>query len=79
MIFIKWLTKQSFVRIGFLYILIVTSCTKSNDIIVFKMSFDQTITVPGGLNTIETYNFLIRDISTNYKNLLSTLNVKETD
>ncbi len=55
------------------------SCTKQSDVILFRMNFDQVIQVPGGLNTVETYSFLLRDLQTNYKNYLSANNLKDSD
>ncbi len=48
------------------------SCNKSDDAILFKMEYDTFISLPGGLNTVETYSFLLRDLPTNYMTLLQT-------
>lgn len=71
----------------FLYCLIISvvfittggwSCTKSTDPILFKIDYDQIISIPAGLNTLETYSFLLKDIPTNYNNLLTTFNIKDS-
>lgn len=52
-------------------------CTKMDDQFLFKMEYDQFITIPAGLNTIETYTFILKDIPTNYQVLLQTNNLSD--
>lgn len=42
---------------------------------IFKMEYDQVISIPGGLNTVETYSFVINNLNTNFKTLAATYNV----
>lgn len=58
--------------------LVCLQCTKTDQEVVFKMEYDQYIAVPAGLNTIETYSFIIKDLATNYKTLLGTFNVSDS-
>lgn len=51
------------------------SCSKVNEDVLFKMEYDQIISLPGGLNTVETHSFLLRDIPTNYVPLLQTYSI----
>jgi hypothetical protein len=53
-------------------------CTKSTSPVLFKIDYDQIISIPAGLNTLETYSFLLKDIPTNYTNLLTTFNFKDS-
>lgn len=53
-------------------------CTKTSDPILFKMEYDQILNIPAGLNTIETYSFLVKDIPSNYRYLLTTFNFTDT-
>ncbi len=55
--------------------LVFSSCNKIEEDILFKMEYDQVITIPGGLNTVETFSFLLRDLVTNYQALLQTFSV----
>lgn len=54
-----------------LFPLIVSSCGK-DDIILFEMEYTEDFEIQAGLNSFETHHFLIKDISTNYNNLLQT-------
>ncbi|MEO5582579.1 MAG: hypothetical protein ABIR66_07790 [Saprospiraceae bacterium] len=58
--------------------LIGIQCTKTDEEVLFKMEYDQYIAVPAGLNTIETYSFILKDLATNYKTLLGTFNVSDS-
>lgn len=53
----------------------ISGCHKNDGQVLFKMEYDQLMNVPGGLNTVETYSFLIQNIPTNFNQLLSTFNV----
>lgn len=50
-------------------------CRKDDANVLFKMEYDQLINVPGGLNTVETYSFLLQNLNTNFKTLSTTFNV----
>lgn len=64
-------------RLPGLFLITISSfaCTKNQDEILFKFEYDQFIVVPGGLNTLETYSFVLRELPTNYKALLNTFQV----
>ena len=51
--------------------LCLASCKKEEDPFLFRMEYDQIISLPPGLNTVETYTFVIRDLPTNFQPLLS--------
>jgi len=54
-----------------------TSCRKEDDAFLFRMEYDQIIALPPGLNTVETYTFVIRDLPTHFQALLSAHGVAE--
>ena len=56
-------------------ILHFSQCRKDDTNVLFKMEYDQLIIVPGGLNTVETYSFLMQNLNTNFKTLAATFNV----
>jgi len=55
----------------------VLSCTKMDDQFLFRMEYDEIVAIPAGLNTIETYTFVLKDIPTNYPILLQTNNLSD--
>jgi len=55
----------------------VLGCTKMDDQFLFKLEYDQIIAIPAGLNTVETYTFVLKDIPTNYQVLLQTNNLND--
>lgn len=59
--------------IGFSFL----SCTKMDDQFLFRLEYDQILQIPAGLNTIETYTFILKDIPTNYQILLQTNNLSD--
>lgn len=52
-------------------------CTKMDDQFLFRLEYDQFVAIPAGLNTIETYTFILKDIPTNYQILLQTNNLSD--
>ena len=62
----------------FLLPFIGIQCTKTDEEVLFKMEYDQFIAIPAGLNTIETYSFILKDVATNYKTLLGTFNISDS-
>lgn len=46
-------------------------CKKEEDQFLFRMEYDQFISIPPGLNTVETYTFILKDLPTNFQALLS--------
>ena len=67
----------SLMKYLFFFVLIFpfSQCRKDDANVLFKMEYDQLINVPGGLNTVETYSFLLQNLNTNFKVLSSTFNV----
>jgi hypothetical protein len=57
--------------------LTVLGCTKMDDQFLFRLEYDEIIAIPAGLNTIETYTFILKDIPTNYQILLQTNNLSD--
>jgi len=57
--------------------LAVMGCTKMDDQFLFRMEYDEIVAIPAGLNTIETYTFVLKDIPTNYQILLQTNNLSD--
>ncbi len=49
-----------------------SACKKEDDQFLFRMEYDQIISIPPGLNTVETYTFVLKDLPTNFQALLST-------
>lgn len=69
------------VKFKFLVIIIYTlfiQCGKNDEEILFKMEYDQVLNLPAGLNTLETYSFLLRNLNTNFSTLATTFNVSPT-
>lgn len=56
-------------------VLLFLQCRKDDVNVLFKMEYDQLINVPGGLNTVETYSFLLQNLNTNFKTLSTTFNI----
>jgi hypothetical protein len=56
-------------------VLLFLQCRKDDANVLFKMEYDQLINVPGGLNTVETYSFLLQNLNTNFKTLSTTFNI----
>jgi hypothetical protein len=57
--------------------LVLLGCTKMDDQFLFRLEYDEIIAIPAGLNTVETYTFILKDIPTNYQILLQTNNLSD--
>ena len=58
--------------------LLFTNCGK-DETILFQMKYNEEFEIPAGLNTFETHHFLIRNITTNYDNLLNTFGREDSE
>lgn len=47
-----------------------SACKKEDDQFLFRMEYDQIISIPPGLNTVETHTFVLKDLPTNFQTLL---------
>jgi hypothetical protein len=55
--------------------LLMTGCSKNDEDVLFRMEYDQVITMPSSMNTLETYSFLLENLATNFSTLTATYNV----
>lgn len=60
------------------FICIFLSCGDKN-VPLFTIDFQEQFTIPAGLNTIETYTFLIQDVPTLLESYKTTYNVSDEE